>query len=103
MSLDNSALNGAVHDAEQRSASAPPQVPPGSAAQRRPVEGDLRQRLLSSSVADSIGFPDTPPLDLMPQLQRSGPSIVKTRTGSVLSRGFILKTDHYPSGTLQNA
>lgn len=38
------------------------------------------------------------PLDLMPQLQRSGPSIVKTRTGSVLSRGFILKTDHYPSG-----
>ncbi|KAI0768012.1 inositol hexakisphosphate-domain-containing protein [Trametes elegans] len=34
----------------------------------------------------------------MPQLQRSGPSIVKTRTGSVLSRGFILKTDHYPSG-----
>ncbi|KZT01378.1 uncharacterized protein LAESUDRAFT_731226 [Laetiporus sulphureus 93-53] len=38
------------------------------------------------------------PLDIMPQLQRSGPSIVKTRTGSVLSRGFILKTDHYPSG-----
>lgn len=103
MSLDNSAPNGAAHDAAQRSASAPPQVPPGSAAQRRPVEGDLRQRLLSSSVADSIGTPDTPPLDLMPQLQRSGPSIVKTRTGSVLSRGFILKTDHYPSGTLQNA
>ncbi|KAI0685965.1 inositol hexakisphosphate-domain-containing protein [Cytidiella melzeri] len=34
----------------------------------------------------------------MHQLQRSGPSVVKTRTGSVLSRGFILKTDHYPSG-----
>ncbi|KAI0635643.1 inositol hexakisphosphate-domain-containing protein [Trametes polyzona] len=34
----------------------------------------------------------------MPQLQRSAPSLVKTRTGSVLSRGFILKTDHYPSG-----
>ncbi|KAA1467713.1 hypothetical protein DENSPDRAFT_832824 [Dentipellis sp. KUC8613] len=34
----------------------------------------------------------------MPQLQRAGPSVVKTRTGSVLSRGFILKTDHYPSG-----
>ncbi|KAI0701909.1 inositol hexakisphosphate-domain-containing protein [Cerioporus squamosus] len=29
---------------------------------------------------------------------RSGPTIVKTRTGSVLQRGFILKTDHYPSG-----
>ncbi|KDQ57083.1 hypothetical protein JAAARDRAFT_194263 [Jaapia argillacea MUCL 33604] len=39
-----------------------------------------------------------PTLDLIPLLQRSGPSVVKTRTGSVLSRGFILKTDHYPSG-----
>jgi hypothetical protein len=37
-------------------------------------------------------------MDLMAHLQRSGSSIVKTRTGSVLSRGFILKTDHYPSG-----
>ncbi|KZT29832.1 hypothetical protein NEOLEDRAFT_1174835 [Neolentinus lepideus HHB14362 ss-1] len=37
-------------------------------------------------------------LDFMANLQRSGPAIVKTRTGSVLSRGFILKTDHYPSG-----
>ena len=34
----------------------------------------------------------------MSQLHRSGPSVVKSRTGSVLSRGFILKTDHYPSG-----
>ena len=38
------------------------------------------------------------PLDLMDFLQRSEPSVVKTRSGSVLSRGFILKTDHYPSG-----
>ncbi|KAI5118140.1 hypothetical protein M0805_001739 [Coniferiporia weirii] len=37
-------------------------------------------------------------LDLTPQLQRSVPSVVKSRAGSVLSRGFILKTDHYPSG-----
>jgi hypothetical protein len=46
---------------------------------------------------------DSPPLslsDLMPHLHRSAPSIVKTRSGSVLSRGFILKTDHYPSGEL---
>ncbi|KIP04476.1 hypothetical protein PHLGIDRAFT_75887 [Phlebiopsis gigantea 11061_1 CR5-6] len=34
----------------------------------------------------------------MPQLLRSGPSVVKTRQGSVLSRGFILKTDYWPSG-----
>ncbi|KAF8121766.1 inositol hexakisphosphate-domain-containing protein [Boletus edulis] len=38
------------------------------------------------------------PLDLMASLKRAEPSVVKTRTGSVLSRGFILKTDHYPSG-----
>ncbi|KZV73066.1 hypothetical protein PENSPDRAFT_575124 [Peniophora sp. CONT] len=37
-------------------------------------------------------------LDIVPLLQRSGPSIVKARNGSVLSRGFILKTDYYPSG-----
>jgi hypothetical protein len=36
--------------------------------------------------------------DLMAHLQRSESSIVKTRAGMVLSRGFILKTDHYPSG-----
>ncbi|KAF8556228.1 hypothetical protein OG21DRAFT_1409537 [Imleria badia] len=34
----------------------------------------------------------------MVTLKRAEPSIVKTRTGSVLSRGFILKTDYYPSG-----
>ncbi|KAG2141169.1 inositol hexakisphosphate-domain-containing protein [Suillus bovinus] len=34
----------------------------------------------------------------MDNLKRAEPSVVKTRTGSVLSRGFILKTDHYPSG-----
>ncbi|KAF8223849.1 hypothetical protein L208DRAFT_1314989 [Tricholoma matsutake] len=37
-------------------------------------------------------------LDLTGLLERSGLSVVKTRSGSVLSRGFILKTDYYPSG-----
>ncbi|KAI0303565.1 inositol hexakisphosphate-domain-containing protein [Multifurca ochricompacta] len=41
---------------------------------------------------------DGAPVDLMSYLHRSAPSIVKTRSGSVLSRGFILKTDYYPSG-----
>lgn len=40
----------------------------------------------------------TTSLDLMDVLHRSEPSVVKTRIGSVLSRGMILKTDHYPSG-----
>lgn len=65
------------------------------------------QRILSDSngLSGSKGLPAAQPLDQMPQLQRSGPSIVKTRTGSVLSRGLILKTDHYPSGIFiaQNA
>ncbi|KAG8890787.1 hypothetical protein FRB98_004832 [Tulasnella sp. 332] len=38
------------------------------------------------------------PLDVLAQLHKLGPGVVKTRQGSVLSRGFILKTDHYPSG-----
>ncbi|KAF9453485.1 hypothetical protein P691DRAFT_780955 [Macrolepiota fuliginosa MF-IS2] len=42
--------------------------------------------------------PTTTSLDLVNILQRSEPAIVKTRSGSVLTRGFILKTDHYPSG-----
>ncbi len=46
---------------------------------------------------------DTPTLDLVGHLQRSESSVVKTRSGSVLTRGFILKTDHYPSGTLRHA
>ncbi|EIN10058.1 hypothetical protein PUNSTDRAFT_125979 [Punctularia strigosozonata HHB-11173 SS5] len=44
------------------------------------------------------GEEEAAPLDLLPTLHKGLPSVVKTRTGSVLSRGFILKTDHYPSG-----
>ncbi|KAI9439769.1 inositol hexakisphosphate-domain-containing protein [Lactarius indigo] len=58
------------------------------------------QRPLSSpprSNTESDGSPASPP-DLMSVLQKSAPAVVKTRTGSVLSRGFILKTDFYPSG-----
>lgn len=93
MALNIPPVNGAP-----RPASAPPQSTSESIHIRRPGEEDLRRRILSSSLVDGTELPNTPPLDLMPQLQRSGPSIVKTRTGSVLSRGFILKTDHYPSG-----
>ena len=37
-------------------------------------------------------------LDITPSLQKAIHSVVKARNGSVLSRGSILKTDHYPSG-----
>jgi len=60
----------------------------------------VASRVLSESNASSPSQDPNPTVsvDLMSQLQRSGPSVVKTRTGSVLSRGFILKTDYYPSG-----
>ncbi|KAG9102429.1 hypothetical protein FS749_000019 [Ceratobasidium sp. UAMH 11750] len=37
-------------------------------------------------------------LDNSPSLIRATASVVKTRAGTVLSRGCILKTDHYPTG-----
>ena len=37
-------------------------------------------------------------LDITPSLRKAIHSTVKARNGSVLSRGSILKTDHYPSG-----
>jgi hypothetical protein len=37
-------------------------------------------------------------LDITPSLQKATHSVVKARNGNVLSRGSILKTDHYPSG-----
>lgn len=52
----------------------------------------------TARVSDSPSKDGVRPLDLMVSLKRAEPSIVKTRTGSVLSRGFILKTDYYPSG-----
>lgn len=55
------------------------------------------QRRLSSHGQGNDGA-QREPLDLTAQLLRSGHAVVKSRTGSVLSRGFIMKTDHYPSG-----
>ncbi|KAF5391632.1 hypothetical protein D9757_002462 [Collybiopsis confluens] len=68
----------------------------------RPASGAayLHRRNFSATPLASSSRSSTPvnSLDLMAHLQRSGSSIVKTRNGSVLSRGFILKTDFYPSG-----
>jgi len=81
------------HSVHERGASNPPT--PSSMSQKKPVEPTL---MLSPTDREDATWSATT-LDLMSHLQRSGPSIVKTRTGSVLSRGFILKTDYYPSGT----
>jgi hypothetical protein len=95
-------------------ATRPSSVPPESNLSRRSFMSNARlsSRLPHSNSEGPRGnfseyqSPDSPPLlqrkpaglDLMDDLHHSGSSVVKTRTGSVLSRGFILKTDHYPSG-----
>jgi hypothetical protein len=65
--------------------SSPPSSPPA-----RSVSG--------SSIARADAAEETGRLDLASQLLRTEAGVVKARSGAVLSRGFILKTDHYPSG-----
>ncbi|KAL4066939.1 inositol hexakisphosphate-domain-containing protein [Scleroderma yunnanense] len=76
----------------------------GAVSAQKPLAGCLNP-LDSSSPHPASETKLTPPtneivqpLDLMVNLKRSEASVVKTRTGSVLSRGFILKTDYHPSG-----
>lgn len=64
----------------------------------RDVKALRTSRVASESTISMTGKQAVAPLDLMGNLKRAEPSVVKTRTGSVLSRGFILKTDYYPSG-----
>ncbi|KAJ7168617.1 inositol hexakisphosphate-domain-containing protein [Mycena filopes] len=97
-------LNNLRKGDSDRPGSVPPSFPASKSAplNNRPSSippGDMGHRRISSNIASAQKGPSSDQsLDLMAHLQRSGPSVVKTRTGSVLSRGFILKTDHYPSG-----
>ena len=100
--MSQSTLAGILSD-EIRSSSVPPSrissVNKASRTQSIPPSRRTHVRSASESLnqlsKDSTG---ANPLDLMDFLQHSESSVVKTRSGSVLSRGFILKTDHYPSG-----
>ncbi|KAK0205042.1 inositol hexakisphosphate-domain-containing protein [Desarmillaria ectypa] len=80
----------------QRPSSAPPKPQWSEPLQMRPssVLGHHRNNSDNTHTQKDNGIS----LDLMGSLHQSEPSVVKTRNGSVLSRGFILKTDHYPSG-----
>jgi len=83
----------------------PASVPLDRSAPRLVSRGaEARQplRVASDSTMAMKAKQAVAPLDLMGNLKRAEPSIVKTRTGSVLSRGFILKTDYYPSGSLDS-
>ncbi|TFK28151.1 hypothetical protein FA15DRAFT_753712 [Coprinopsis marcescibilis] len=86
---------------EGRPSTAPPESHPVQHARPILIPASLRKHDRQPSeplpvVAKEAQLPE--PLDLMGFLKRSEASVVKTRNGSVLSRGFILKTDHYPSG-----
>lgn len=91
-----------------RSVSVPPALESSSLSDSSgsvPTASNIRNSQKPRQLSETLLFGDRDrtnplaPLDQMPQLGRAEPSIVKTRTGSVLSRSFILKTDHYPSGT----
>ncbi|KAH8826577.1 inositol hexakisphosphate-domain-containing protein [Flagelloscypha sp. PMI_526] len=90
-----------VDEAQFRSTSVPPAIPghlkhdsdPGRPSSIPPVlGGNDHSRSTSTSNMDRLSF------DLMAHLDRSTQTVVKTRAGSVLSRGMIIKTDFYPSG-----
>lgn len=99
---------------ERRPGSVPPSSHPGRPESRvvsdhprslsiqhsRSLSLQHRQQssILKHSASDLQSSTPNSSLDLMGHLLRSESCVVKTRTGSVLSRGFILKTDHYPSG-----
>ncbi len=106
--------DGRSDDGSARQASAPLAIPVAMRpAQSEPISfgrpssippalGERNaQRVISESHVTGRRSPANnaggTPLD---SLQRLLPSVVKSRSGSVLSRGFILKTDHYPSGEL---
>ena len=82
---------------EARSSSIPPRLTQRHAHSDTSRSGSGRP---SSRPSSWDRTSDSAPLDtdMMTVLHRSEPSVVKTRSGSVLSRGMILKTDHYPSG-----
>lgn len=92
------------NDSNARPQSVPPPLHPSlseSDSKSRPASRSRdtsKPRQLSETLSSAPLLDQSEPLDQMPSLKRAEPSIVKTRSGSVLSRGFILKTDHYPSG-----
>lgn len=57
------------------------------------ISGTLSRR---DSTSQRASTPQAQVIGNMANLQRM--DLVKARTGSVLSRGFILKTDHHPPG-----
>lgn len=87
-----------LDDATERPASVPLEDRSALQLASRDIKALRKSRVASESTISMTEKQAVAPLDLMGNLKRAEPSVVKTRTGSVLSRGFILKTDYYPSG-----
>ncbi|GJE96251.1 inositol hexakisphosphate-domain-containing protein [Phanerochaete sordida] len=106
MSPSSGDLKLPAHLQDARPSSAPPLPsrsrtepdPPTRTPPEPPTHPAVQRVLSEATTQPSKAQPAAEELDIMPQLLRSGPSVVKTRQGSVLSRGFILKTDYWPSG-----
>lgn len=96
-----SSVRGPTHlsNSQHRSNSFPTSGTSQQNGARNSVLPDFRTRTLNASAAASSSMEQKRKTlldNIMSQLQRM--DLVKARTGSVLSRGFILKTDFYPSG-----
>ncbi|ELU40403.1 hypothetical protein AG1IA_05558 [Rhizoctonia solani AG-1 IA] len=77
--------------------------PPARPSSATAASGHNRTSSGSGALLLSSRKPTTPALDAglldnSPTLIRATATVVKTRGGTVLSRGCILKTDHYPTG-----
>lgn len=85
-----------------RSSSAPPSDSYNAPSPDLASDSPMTPRRLSTDPPSNPNVATSTSLDLMNFLRRSEAAVVKTRSGSVLSRGFILKTDHYPSGACRH-
>ncbi|KAG8781267.1 hypothetical protein FRC15_008908 [Serendipita sp. 397] len=75
---------------------APIQIPSPQSPINRPSSHQTSHfNAVRGSASPSLTF-DLPSFDRTSTLSKA--SVVKSRTGSVLTRGFILKTDFYPNG-----
>jgi hypothetical protein len=83
-----------------RSRSVPPTFKRSGTPHSALVQNHIKTLYTSDShlTASPVSQIPIPALDIVAHLHRSGAAVVKTRTGSVLSRGCILKTDNFPSG-----
>ncbi|KAG8764126.1 hypothetical protein FRC11_004614 [Ceratobasidium sp. 423] len=96
--LHHIASSPAFADGRNRNASPPARPMSTIAGSGHSRTSSASGALLLSSRKPAPPALDAGLLDNSPTLIRATATVVKTRSGTVLSRGCILKTDHYPTG-----